>query len=152
MENKVRSFFYDQVKATFLPFETYEIDAKAVELADALKARLKKMKMPYDGSYALCELFVYTVDLEFNWKDDCPEEYRALEEWWSRVKSTEDFVGNFLFFAKSVHNQMIESWWEAKKRAHAIWKPVEEKSPDDQSEEEKSDPNSQSDNGSNAPK
>ncbi len=145
LDSKQESFFHGMITAEFFPFETYEKDAEAIYLADKLKEQLKKAGKKYEGSYALCELMVYTKSLTFNWQAETPPEYQALEEWWNMVQQKTPLLQHFEFYAKNVHTSLVELWWKAKKQAHTIWKPSDEKSEADQSDEEKADPNSQSD-------
>lgn len=143
---KEESFFYGQITAAFFPYETFALDAEALALSEKLKEKLARIKKPYEGSYALCELSVYTKVMVFNWSSDVPQEYRNFETWWKMVQDGEPFEKAFVFYADNVHNQMVQMWWKAKLKAHEIWKPSDEKSPNQQNEQEKADPNSQSDN------
>lgn len=144
MEHKPKqeTFFYGYITASFFPFETFEKDDATLALESRLKIDLKASKSKISAAYPVCELMIYVEDMSFRWPESVPEEYKAIEIWWKKVKAGEPLLDTFLYWAENVPNHILAQFWEAKKKAHLIWKPTEEKSPNDQDEEEKQDPNS----------
>lgn len=112
---------------------------------------------------ALAECVIYTKAQRFQWTNQVPEEYRNFEEFWDMVQSGIEPKKWFEFFAAQVPYSLVigarggvvpkpdgkgsdfvprvMGWQDALRTALTIWRPVEERPPEDLTDEERADPN-----------
>jgi len=117
-----RPFFYDQVIGEF----HQSITLKRNHDADELATELRKV-VDEEAADGYAESLQYTASLEFEWREDCPPEYREFEIWWGMTQNKKVTPKDaYLYFLEHVPLDLFSQWRLATTRAFRVWKPVEE--------------------------
>lgn len=96
LRTKTVSFLFDMVKAEIVAYRSYEGDIQARAFVDALDLPEAGKRF---GEY-VADCLVYTQALTFNWLDDVPAEWRALEDVWSAVQTNKPPADCFALVAR----------------------------------------------------
>lgn len=135
---KRESFLYNMVAADFFPYRNLERDSRAMSLANKLREEIGRDDGAFYMFYA--NRITYTVSMTFDWHDESPPEFLALETFWNMVQKGEPDTDCYMYYISNVSNPVSNQWQDALEEAHTIWKPpVEKLSKDD--EKEITDPN-----------
>lgn len=132
------AFFYGQVNGGFEPRQLYALDDQTVTLETAIKAETG-LNDPFIETYA--ELVTYTLALMFNWREDVPDDFKRLEDWWRLKESGQSSGVCYLYCREHVPMQLIRDWRRAVSNSIKNWKPPEEKPKAELTPEELADPN-----------
>ncbi len=138
---KIRSMFYGMVTVEFEPSDTYALDTEAMELYELISGGQDLPAMERNVALTYASLTTATHNMSFHFTDEVPDEYRALEVWWSMIADKIDPITCFLFYKLHVPNDITAEWITSKNDAGKKWKPVGEKSPNELTESDKTNPN-----------
>lgn len=144
-------FLHGMVTGTFIANRTYGQDVQAMELENQLIAAYPKGVRYFFRSYA--EVLTYTTELKFEWHEDVPASWRALEEFWGMIAKGLPLTESFDFYSGHVSNAVLMgdtkkaatkhklvAWADAMEDAHKVWVPKEWLLESELSPEDKADP------------
>lgn len=134
---KRKSIFYNQIAIDFFGFRNLDRDSKAYVLAQKLDDATKSLDGNVVMSYAT-RVF-YTDEMNFDWAEEVPGEFKNLEKWWSKIVAGEPDVECYMFWRNNIPNALANMYHEALDDAHKIWKPTNERMIPD-NEKESADP------------
>ncbi len=129
-------FLFDMVTAHIKTYRTIALESKTGEIKDGINnahenAQPNIQEEARIMAPILAEVFVMTDRLEFEWPEDAPDEYRALEVMWDMYKNAEPIDTVYEFWRENIPAFILIHWQNAITAGQKIWKPVEQKAPKD---------------------
>lgn len=107
---------------------TLGLEAEIGKIESTISETLRENNLPEDKFLSwYAQNAVMIVDMKFEWGDNVPEQYVALENWWKMIENGKSIIDCYMFYRDNLASSISSQITEAVLGNMEIWKPEDQK-------------------------